>query len=127
MKGLVGKKILVAEDNKINFFVANKFLESWGVIVTHVENGSLALDEVNKNQYDLILMDLHMPVMDGIEATRIIRNSADKKINSLPIVALTAAVMSEAHDKIENLAINDYVLKPFKPKDLYDRIAKHVR
>jgi CheY-like chemotaxis protein len=65
--------------------------------------------------------------MDGIEATRIIRNSADKKINSLPIVALTAAVMSEAQDKIENLAINDYVLKPFKPKDLYDRIAKHVR
>ncbi len=127
MKGLVGKKILVAEDNKINFFVANKFLESWGVIVTHVENGSLALDEVNKTQYDLILMDLHMPVMDGIEATRIIRSSADKKINSMPIVALTAAVMSEAHDKIENLAINDYVLKPFKPKDLYDRIAKHVR
>jgi PAS domain S-box-containing protein len=127
MKGLVGKKILVAEDNKINFFVANKFLESWGVIVTHVENGSLALDEVNKTQYDLILMDLHMPVMDGIEATRIIRSSADKKISSMPIVALTAAVMSEAHDKIENLAINDYVLKPFKPKDLYDRIAKHVR
>ncbi|MGB8357925.1 MAG: PAS domain S-box protein [Bacteroidales bacterium] len=127
MKELVGKKILVAEDNKINFFVANKFLESWGVIVTHVENGSLALEEINKNEFDLVLMDLHMPVMDGIEATRIIRNSADKKISGMPIVALTAAVMSEAHDKIDNLAINDYVLKPFKPKDLYDRIAKHVR
>jgi len=127
MKELVGKKILVAEDNKINFFVANKFLESWGVIVTHVENGSLALDEINKNEYDLVLMDLHMPVMDGIEATRIIRSSPDKKISRIPIVALTAAVMSEAHDKIENLAINDYVLKPFKPKDLYDRIAKHIR
>jgi PAS domain S-box-containing protein len=127
MKELVGKKILVAEDNKINFFVANKFLESWGVIVTHVENGSLALDEINKNEYDLVLMDLHMPVMDGIEATRIIRSSPDKKIRKIPIVALTAAVMSEAHDKIDNLAINDYVLKPFKPKDLYDRIAKHVR
>ncbi|MCI0522662.1 MAG: ATP-binding protein, partial [Bacteroidales bacterium] len=127
MKGLTGKRILVAEDNKINFFVANKFLESWGVIVTHVENGSLALDEVNKNEYDLIIMDLHMPVMDGIEATRIIRNSEDKKISQIPIVALTAAVMSESHDKIENLAINDYVLKPFKPKDLYDRLLKHVR
>ncbi len=127
MKKLVGKKILVAEDNKINFFVANKFLESWGVIVTHVENGSLALDEINKNEYDLVLMDLHMPVMDGIEATRIIRSSPDKKISRIPIVALTAAVMSEAQDKIDNLAINDYVLKPFRPKDLYDRIAKHVR
>jgi CheY-like chemotaxis protein/anti-sigma regulatory factor (Ser/Thr protein kinase) len=127
MKGLAGKRILVAEDNKINFFVANKFLESWGVIVKHVENGRLALDELSKNEYDLIIMDLHMPVMDGIEATRIIRSYEDKKISQIPIVALTAAVMSEAHDKIENLAINDYVLKPFKPKDLYDRLLKHVR
>jgi CheY-like chemotaxis protein len=127
MKGLAGKRILVAEDNKINFFVANKFLESWGVIVTHVENGALALEEIKKQEFDLILMDLHMPVMDGIEATRVIRSSSDKKINQIPIVALTAAVMSEAHDKIENLAINDYVLKPFKPKDLYDRISKNIR
>jgi PAS domain S-box-containing protein len=127
MKKLTGKRILVAEDNKINFFVANKFLESWGVVVTHVENGSLALEEVNSQEFDLILMDLHMPVMDGIEATRLIRGSSDKKISGIPIVALTAAVMSEAHDKIDNLAINDYVLKPFKPQDLYDKIAKHVR
>ena len=127
MKGLAGKRILVAEDNRINFFVANKFLESWGVIVTHVENGALALEEIKRQEFDLILMDLHMPVMDGIEATRIIRNSPDRNISQIPIVALTAAVMSEAHDKIENLAINDYVLKPFKPKDLYDRIAKNVR
>jgi len=117
----------LAEDNKINFFVANKFLESWGVKVTHVENGALALEEIKKQDFDLILMDLHMPVMDGIEATRIIRSSADKKISQIPIVALTAAVMSEAHDKIEDLAINDYVLKPFKPKDLYNRIVKNAR
>ncbi len=127
MKALAGKRILVAEDNKINFFVANKFLESWGVKVTHVENGALALEEIRKQEFDLILMDLHMPVMDGIEATRIIRSSSDRKISQIPIVALTAAVMSEAHDKIENLAINDYVLKPFKPKDLYDRILKNSR
>ncbi len=127
MKELAGKRILVAEDNKINFFVANKFLESWGVKVTHVENGALALEEIKRQEFDLILMDLHMPVMDGIEATRLIRSSPDKNISQIPIVALTAAVMSEAHDKIENLAINDYVLKPFKPKDLYDRIAKNVR
>ncbi|MCK7540647.1 MAG: response regulator [Marinilabiliales bacterium] len=127
MKKLTGKRILVAEDNKINFFVANKFLESWGVIVTHVENGSLALEEIGRQEFDLILMDLHMPVMDGIEATRIIRSSSDSKISQIPIVALTAAVMSEANDKIDNLSINDYVLKPFKPKDLYDRIAKNVR
>jgi signal transduction histidine kinase/CheY-like chemotaxis protein len=125
--GLEGKKILVAEDNKINFFVANKFLIGWGIIVTHAENGQIALDILEKEDFDLILMDLHMPVMDGIEATRVIRNSDNPKIRNIPIVALTAAIMSESHDKIEDLKINDYVLKPFKPHDLFDRILRHVR
>jgi CheY-like chemotaxis protein len=125
--GLEGKKILVAEDNKINFFVANKFLISWGITVTHAENGQIALDILEKEDFDLILMDLHMPVMDGIEATRIIRKSDNLKIKDIPIVALTAAIMSESHDKIEDLKINDYVLKPFKPHDLFERILKHIR
>jgi PAS domain S-box-containing protein len=125
--GLEGKKILVAEDNKINFFVANKFLVNWGVIVTHAENGQLALEELKKQEFDMILMDLHMPVLDGIEATRIIRNSEVEKIRNIPIVALTAAIMSESHDKIEDLKINDYVLKPFKPHDLFERIKKHLK
>jgi PAS domain S-box-containing protein len=125
--GLEGKRILVAEDNKINFFVANKFLIGWGITVTHAENGQIALDILAKQEFDLILMDLHMPVMDGIEATRIIRKSEDPRIKDIPIVALTAAIMSESHDKIEDLKINDYVLKPFKPHDLFERILKHVR
>ncbi|MCX6254394.1 MAG: PAS domain S-box protein [Bacteroidia bacterium] len=125
--GLEGKKILVAEDNKINFFVANKFLIGWGITVTHAENGQLALDILEKEDFDLILMDLHMPVMDGIEATRIIRKSENPKIKNIPIVALTAAIMSESHDKIDDLNINDYVLKPFKPHDLFERILKHIR
>jgi PAS domain S-box-containing protein len=125
--GLEGKKILVAEDNKINFFVANKFLIGWGITVTHAENGKIALDILEKEDFDLILMDLHMPVMDGIEATRIIRKSNETRIKDIPIVALTAAIMSESHDKIEDLKINDYVLKPFKPHDLFERILKHIR
>ncbi len=125
--GLEGKKILVAEDNKINFFVANKFLVGWGISVTHAENGKLALEALEKEDFDMILMDLHMPVMDGIEATRIIRGSTNDKIKDIPIVALTAAIMSESHDKIDDLSINDYVLKPFKPQDLFDRIKKHIK
>jgi PAS domain S-box-containing protein len=125
--GLEGKRILVAEDNKINFFVANKFLTGWGITVTHALNGQIALDELEKKDFDLILMDLHMPVMDGLEATRIIRKSENQKIREIPIVALTAAIMSENHDKIDDLHINDYVLKPFKPHDLFDRIKKHIR
>jgi PAS domain S-box-containing protein len=125
--GLEGKRILVAEDNKINFFVANKFLTGWGIIVTHAENGQIALDILEKQDFDLILMDLHMPVVDGIEATRIIRKSNIERIKDIPIVALTAAIMSESHDKIEDLNINDYVLKPFKPHDLFERILKNIR
>jgi CheY-like chemotaxis protein len=97
------------------------------VEVTLAENGQLALEALDKEDFDLILMDLHMPVMDGIEATKIIRNSSDSRINNIPIVALTAAIMSENHDKIEELKINDYVLKPFKPHDLFERIRKHIR
>lgn len=126
-RGLEGKKILVAEDNKINFYVANKFLAGWGVQVSHAENGQLAIDMLNKDNYDLILMDLHMPILDGIEASRIIRGSDNPAIKNIPIIALTAAIMSESHDRIDDLNINDYVLKPFKPQDLYDRILKHVR
>ncbi|MCJ7447789.1 MAG: PAS domain S-box protein [Bacteroidales bacterium] len=125
--GLEGKKILVAEDNKINFFVANKFLQGWGVTVTQAENGQLALEALEKEDYDLILMDLHMPVMDGIEATRIIRNSENPRIKNIPIVALTAAIMSGNQEKIDELNINDYVLKPFRPHDLFKRIRKHIR
>jgi CheY-like chemotaxis protein/two-component sensor histidine kinase len=126
-EGLEGKKILVAEDNKINFFVANKFLIGWGMIVSHAENGQLVLEMIEKEDFDMILMDLHMPILDGIEATRIIRKSENPKIREIPIIALTAAIMSESHDRIEDLNINDYVLKPFKPQDLYDRILKHIR
>jgi len=125
--GLEGKRILVAEDNKINFFVANKFLTGWGVNVTHVENGQLALEMLEKADFDLVLMDLHMPVMDGIEATRQIRNSENPRIKNMPVIALTAAILSENHDKIADLSINDYVLKPFKPQDLFNKILKNTK
>ena len=72
-------------------------------------------------------MDLHMPVMDGIEATRVIRKSENPRISGIPVVALTAAILSENHDKIANLSINDYVLKPFKPHDLFDKILKNIK
>jgi len=125
--GLQGKRILVAEDNKINFFVANKFLSGWGVQVTHAENGKIVLDILEKEDFDLIIMDLHMPVLDGIEATKIIRKSDNPRIRTIPVVALTAAIMSESHDKIEDLSINDYVLKPFKPRDLFDKILRNIK
>lgn len=125
--GLKDKRVLIAEDNKINYFVASKFLLKWGVKVTHALNGKIALDLINENEYDLVLMDLHMPEMDGLEATKLIRESDNPEIKNMPIIALTAAIMSEHEDKIEDLDINDYILKPFKPKELYDKIFEHAR
>jgi PAS domain S-box-containing protein len=125
--GLEGKRVLVAEDNRLNFFVANKFLLSWGINVSHAENGKIALDMLEKEDFDLIIMDLQMPVLDGVEATRLIRNSENAKLKYIPIVALTAAIMSENHDKIDDLKINDYILKPFKPRDLFDKIKRHIK
>ncbi|NMC40796.1 MAG: PAS domain S-box protein, partial [Bacteroidales bacterium] len=124
--GLEGRKILVAEDNKINFFVVNKFLSGWGMKVTHAENGKDALEKLEREKFDLILMDLHMPVLDGIEATRIIRNMQNPAVKDIPIVALTAAIMSETGDRIEGLNINDYILKPFKPEDLFAKLRKYI-
>jgi PAS domain S-box-containing protein len=124
---LKGKSVLIAEDNTINFFVANKFLTKWGILVTHAENGKIALDLIRDNKYDLVLMDLHMPDVDGIEATEIIRSSDNPEIKNLPIVALTAAIMSDSEKKLEELAIDDYILKPFKPRDLYMKILKYAR
>lgn len=100
---------------------------SWGVEVSHAVNGEIALQLLNEKEYDLVLMDLHMPVMDGVEATKRIRESNDPKIKDLPVVALTAAVMSEARDKIEGLNINDYVLKPFKPNELYTKLERNIK
>jgi CheY-like chemotaxis protein len=96
-------------------------------VIGEAANGCQAIELVERLNPDVILMDLHMPVMDGIEATRIIRSSDNPRINNIPIVALTAAIMSENHDKIDKLNINDYVLKPFKPHDLFERIRKHIR
>lgn len=124
---LEGKRILIAEDNKINFFVVSKFLSKWGINVSHAINGKEAIDLIDKNEYDLILMDLHMPEMDGIEATKLLRESENEAIKDLPVIALTAAIMSEHEDKIKNLSFNDYILKPFKPKELYDKILRHSR
>ena len=107
--------------------MANKFLTKWGTLVTHAENGRIALDLINDNKYDLVLMDLHMPDIDGIEATEKIRRSNNPEIKSLPIVALTAAIMSDNEKKLEDLAIDDFILKPFKPRDLYMKILKYSR
>ena len=115
------QRVLVVEDNLANQLVAKKFLTKWGLNVTIAEDGLIALKLLSYQDFDLILMDIQMPNMNGYEATRAIRKM--EKYRKLPIIALTASVHSGIGEKALDAGMNDYVLKPFEPSQLYQKIA----
>ena len=117
---LSDRHILVVEDNEINQEVTVSTLETAGVISTIAENGQVALDLIEKNDYDLVLMDVQMPIMDGLEATRKIRESG----NPISIVAMTANVFKEDQDDCLRAGMNDFVSKPIDPQRFFDTIIK---
>ena len=114
--------ILVVDDNEINRILANKVLTKWGVEVQFAENGQIALDKVKAAHFDLILMDLHMPVMDGMEASREIRKLGGK-YSKLPILALTASLFTNELESIGDSGMDGFVMKPFIPNELYAKIS----
>jgi signal transduction histidine kinase/CheY-like chemotaxis protein len=121
-KLLSGITVLLAEDNPINVLVAQKFLERWGAKIETATNGLEALNIADPEKHDLILIDLHMPVMDGYEASKKMR---EKGIN-LPIIALTANLPNEIEEEIKLSGINDVVVKPFLPDELYRKVLHYV-
>ena len=119
-KPLTGISILLVEDNEVNILVARNFLERWGASIDVAVNGQEALDKLDTSKHKLILMDMHMPVMDGYEATRRLRAMGI----TIPIVALTASLPREVEDRVKTVGITDIVVKPFVPTDLF-RIVLH--
>ena len=115
--------ILVVEDNEINRFVVNKLLSTWGIHVEFAENGQVAVEKVIAGSYDIILMDVHMPVMNGFEAARTIRGYNKGQFKSLPIIALTASVMQKDLDEIMLSGMNGYIIKPFVQAELRLKIS----
>jgi signal transduction histidine kinase/DNA-binding response OmpR family regulator/HPt (histidine-containing phosphotransfer) domain-containing protein len=115
-------RILVAEDNAVNRQIAVAILEKSGYEVDTAVNGREAVDAAEAADYALILMDVHMPVMDGVEATRKIRALGTRRAN-VPIVALTANAMSGAREKYIELGMDDYLSKPFKREQLIDTVS----
>ena len=111
-------RILIVEDNEINKIITEKFLQKWGMEVDHAENGQIAIEKYQAEDFDLILMDLEMPIMSGYDATIHIRNLRDKKKSKIPIIALTASAMQDIQKKIFDLGMNDFILKPFNPQEL---------
>jgi PAS domain S-box-containing protein len=124
---LKGTKILIAEDNALNVVLMKNFMKQWELDYDIAENGLVALALVQKNNYDLVLMDLQMPEMDGYQATTEIRKLPDEKYAKLPIIALTASAMLDIKDIAFEVGMNDYVSKPFNPNELYLKIATHCK
>jgi CheY-like chemotaxis protein len=119
-----GVKILLAEDNAFNQIVAQDTLEGMfeGIKVDVVENGKLAIEQLTREHYDLILMDLNMPIMNGLEATRAIRKLDSDKKHTL-IMAMTASATQEAIQECIDAGMNDYISKPFVPDELEEKIT----
>ncbi|MET4141270.1 ATP-binding protein [Pedobacter sp. UYP1] len=126
-ESLAGFKVLLVEDNEINTIVAGKFMKKWDLDIDYAIHGIEALEKVKKNEYDVVLMDLQMPKMDGYEASTAIRNLSGKRFKELPIIALTASVLAEINNQVMDAGMNDYISKPFNPMELYSKIAKYVR
>ncbi|WCT10774.1 response regulator [Mucilaginibacter jinjuensis] len=120
-------RVLVAEDNLVNQFMLSKILKDWKVEIEMVDNGRKAIDKLLENDYDLILMDTHMPEMDGYQATRHIRNELEEPKRGIPIISLSAA--SFDHEQEEALAsgMNEVLAKPFQPYQLHEKIRKVLK
>ncbi len=116
--------ILLVEDNEINQQVALEMLKGIGATVDIASNGAEALELLDTKRYDIILMDLQMPVMDGIEATRRIRQREDGK--DVPIIAMTADAMKGVKEKVLENGMNSYITKPFEPAQLYALLQRFV-
>ncbi|BCY28460.1 response regulator [Flavobacterium okayamense] len=118
----VGKSILLVEDNKINQMITKKMVEKKGMTCEIIDNGEDAIEHLKSNSYDLVLMDVHLPGINGTEATTEIR-----KFNSeITIIALTAISLNENREMLLSFGMNDVVTKPFIPENFYDTMAKYL-
>ncbi len=119
-------KVLIAEDVDINQLVIKKHMQKFGFSADFAENGKIAVEKLRTGSYDIVLMDMQMPVMDGYEAIRIIRKDFPEPVKSIPIISITASVMGEAPLKCLEAGANDYVPKPYDIKDLRKKMEKWV-
>jgi CheY-like chemotaxis protein len=122
LESLGGVHVLIAEDNPVNLSVAKRFLQKWGITVTEATNGKEAVEKYRPGQFDVLLLDLEMPEMDGAAALKEIR-----KIDpNVPIIAFTAAVYDNIHADLINRGFTDFIHKPFRPEDLHGKISNQL-
>ncbi|WP_421919042.1 PAS domain S-box protein [Marinifilum sp.] len=121
-----GMHVLVAEDNPMNVLIIKQFLKKWNVSYDVAKNGKIALEKVQQSNYNMILMDLQMPEMDGYEAAKNIRQLNEEKYQRIPIIAVTASAFNEIRAKVIGAGMNDFVTKPIHPEELYLKLEKYA-
>ncbi|RAS65332.1 hypothetical protein DET48_10744 [Vibrio diazotrophicus] len=124
LSALQGREILLVEDNEMNLEVATEFLQQVGINVTTAMNGQIALDKLNQQRFDLVLMDCQMPVMDGFQATEAIRKHTE--FAELPVIAMTANTMSGDKEACLQVGMNDHIAKPVEVNVLYQTLVKYL-
>jgi signal transduction histidine kinase/CheY-like chemotaxis protein len=122
LQKLTGVRILLVEDNAVNMKIARRFLHSWGASINTAENGQVAWDLFQQEAYDLLLVDLEMPLMDGKALLTQVRN-VNKEV---PAIAFTAAVYENMYDDLEKHGFNGYLHKPFRPDEMHRKILRHI-
>jgi CheY-like chemotaxis protein len=120
-----GARVLLVEDNDLNQEVALELLTDAGFVVDLAEDGQIALDKLAAGDYDIVLMDMLMPVMDGVTATRTLR--LDPRWQGLPVVAMTANAMQADRERCLAAGMNDHIAKPIEPEDLWKMLLKWVK
>lgn len=110
--------VLMAEDNTINQMIVKKLFKDWNTKLDCAENGKIALELLQQNAYDMILMDINMPEMDGLTAVHQIRTTLPEPLCNIPVMAITAHATATEREKSFSAGMNDYICKPFDPKDL---------
>ncbi|MEN8249823.1 MAG: ATP-binding protein [Bacteroidota bacterium] len=124
---LKGMRVLLVEDNDINRMYAANVIKKWHCQLDEAENGQIALEKMRKQDYDIVLMDIHMPVLDGIETSRSIRNTLKEPNKSVPIIAFTANALKGDRDKYLDVGMNNYISKPFMPDELFNIMIQHYQ
>ena len=119
-------RVLIAEDNMVNVMLMKKLFSKWGITPTIAENGERAIEMVQYGNFDIILMDLQMPILNGFDAAMEIRKMRDQKKANTPIIALTASALFDIKERVFNSGMNDYVSKPFKPDELREKMQNLV-
>jgi two-component system sensor histidine kinase/response regulator len=119
---LVGRRVLLVEDNEINRFLATELLSDLGIHISIAINGRECVDRVQAEAFDLVLMDIQMPVMDGLAATKLLR--AESRFRSLPIIAMTAHAMSGDRERSLEAGMNDHLTKPINPQELMETLVR---